>query len=69
MIQRIKTAYLVMEGRYGLLFKVFRYGFSGATGAATNLLLLFFFTRICGFWYLFSSIFSYSIAFLIGFAL
>lgn len=49
--------------------KLFRYLVSGAIGASVTLSLLFVFTDIFNFWYVYSSMIAYTCAFFVSFTL
>ncbi|MSU54982.1 MAG: GtrA family protein [Candidatus Taylorbacteria bacterium] len=47
--------------------RVGKYLISGGTAAATNILFLYYFTDVVGFWYIYSAVLSFSIAFSVSF--
>jgi putative flippase GtrA len=48
---------------------IIRYLFSGGIATAVNLAALYFFTEIVGWWYVYSAVASFLVAFSVGFSL
>ena len=69
MISWAKRTYLSLSAAHPKWAKAFRFLVSGGTAAVTNLGLLYVFTAFLGFWYIFSAIASFIIAFWVSFGM
>jgi putative flippase GtrA len=48
---------------------IIKYIFSGGLATAVNLIALYFFTEVMGWWYLYSAVASFLVAFCVGFTM
>ena len=69
MIKATQELYTKLSERYPAHAKIGRFLFSGGVSAGVDLILLFIFTDIFGWWYLVSAIFAFLIAFGVSFTL
>jgi len=51
------------------IYKIIRYLISGCTAAVANLSSMYLFTDIFGFWYMYSAVLAFSVAFFVSFLL
>jgi putative flippase GtrA len=69
MIDQLKSYYNKADTNHPKKMKIMRYIISGGMATVTNVLFLFIFTDLFGFWYVLSAVIAYLISFIVSFTM
>ncbi len=69
MINQLKLFYNSANSNHPKKMKIMRYVISGGMATITNVLFLYIFTDLIGFWYVLSAVIAYLISFIVSFTM